>query len=341
MKRLSLLAAIVFVTTAFGQITLNQNSAPQVGTSVSNHSGGTQVWNGATGSGNQTWDMTSFDFGTTGGIEYLDPSTTPYSDDFPTATTAGSVPGTSYWSYFRAANDGLWYLGFATDLGGGLVNISDNDALTLPFPCTNGTTWTTVFRVTAEPTPGVTYVSLDSAINTVNAWGNLITPRWTESALRQLRHGYSMTFVNGIQIGATFESWMYSWLTANPLRGMTFTNSGATGPEYTTGDLIYTSEGGVNADPVRGPVAESFRLSQNYPNPFNPTTNLPFELAKSSHVELTIYNELGQAVQHMSYDLGAGQHVLPIDGSAWGSGSYFARVMAGSEVQSTRMVLTK
>jgi hypothetical protein len=337
---LVVLTALV-MSSAFAQITLNQSSAPTVGQSVSNHSAGTQNFNGTTGSGNMNWDMTSYAFGTTGGIEYIDPATTPFGDSFPTAQVAAGVPGASSWSYMRTAANGLWYLGFGTEIGGGLTNIADVDALMVPFPCTYNTSWSTVIRVTIEPAPGTSYVTLDSTYNVVNAWGNLITPSWTESALRVLGHGFTSAYLNGNQVGATFESYDYQFITANSLRSMTFTNSGATAPGYTTGDLIYTSGGTVDVPAPRGPVSESFKLSQNYPNPFNPTTILPVELAKSAKVDVTIYNEMGQVVSESTYDLSAGQHSLPIDGSAWGSGNYFAKVMAGNEVQTARMVLVK
>ena len=41
----------------------------------------------------------------------------------------------------------------------------------------------------------------------------------------------------------------------------------------------------------------AFRLSQNVPNPFNPSTWIPFELARSGHVRLTIYNLAGQKIR--------------------------------------------
>ena len=342
MRTLFAFALCALITgSVFAQITLNQSNAPSIGQTDSKHAAGTETFTGTTGSGNINWDMTSYNFGSTGGTEYIDPATTIFADSFPTATVATTIPGTSTYSYMRVASNGIWYLGFGTELGGGITNIADVDALMLPFPCTNNTTWTGVIRVTYEPIPGFSSVSIDSTIYTVNAWGNLTTPLWTESALRILSHGYVTGYLNGQPVGPTTESWDYQWITADPMRSMSFSNSGATGPEYTVGDLIYTTAATVDVDPIRGPIAENFKLSQNYPNPFNPSTTLPIEMAKSGKVELTIYNEMGQVVSQMNYDLGAGQHELPIDGSAWSTGSYFAKVMTGSEAQTTKMVLVK
>jgi len=38
-------------------------------------------------------------------------------------------------------------------------------------------------------------------------------------------------------------------------------------------------------------------LNQNYPNPFNPTTAISYQLSGSSHINLTVYDGLGQKVR--------------------------------------------
>ena len=41
-------------------------------------------------------------------------------------------------------------------------------------------------------------------------------------------------------------------------------------------------------------IIKNFQLSQNYLKPFNPVTSIKYQVARQSHVELSIYNIVGQ-----------------------------------------------
>jgi hypothetical protein len=93
------------------------------------------------------------------------------------------------------------------------------------------------------------------------------------------------------------------------------------------------------------PVA--FALHQNYPNPFNPTTTISFDIPERSHVELTVYNLLGQALAHpLDIELPAGSHEVAwdgrdSDGNPVASGIYFYRLQAADYSDVRKMVLLK
>ena len=63
---------------------------------------------------------------------------------------------------------------------------------------------------------------------------------------------------------------------------------------------------GAVAD-IKASIPETFVLSQNYPNPFNPVTTIPFTVAVPTHVQISIYNLLGQKVAMLEnrwFDMG-------------------------------------
>jgi PKD repeat protein len=85
-----------------------------------------------------------------------------------------------------------------------------------------------------------------------------------------------------------------------------------------------------------------FELSQNYPNPFNPKTVVSSQLSVASNVKLVVYDLLGREIAVLVNERrSAGSYRDMFDGSGLASGVYVYRLMAGSFVQSRKMILVK
>jgi hypothetical protein len=91
----------------------------------------------------------------------------------------------------------------------------------------------------------------------------------------------------------------------------------------------------------------SFTLSQNYPNPFNPTTTIDFSIQASQHVNLTIYNIIGQHVKTLVDGvMSAGAHTVEWNatddrGQGVATGIYLYRLQIDSHSQAKKMLFLK
>ena len=104
---------------------------------------------------------------------------------------------------------------------------------------------------------------------------------------------------------------------------------------------------------MHGPVAatvslpEQFHLYQNYPNPFNPETTIRFTLPQAGHVQLVIFNLLGQKVRTLvDGDRKAGFYSLRWDGrvefgNPAASGIYYYVIKSGNFHDTMRMILAR
>ena len=113
---------------------------------------------------------------------------------------------------------------------------------------------------------------------------------------------------------------------------------------YTTSESqfrIYQVDALSSAKPHTS-IPQEFALHPAYPNPFNPSTVISFSLPKTQHAKLTVYDVTGRQVQVPSDGvLSAGEHRVTFDGSTLSSGVYFARLEAGKNVRTQKMMLVK
>ena len=90
-----------------------------------------------------------------------------------------------------------------------------------------------------------------------------------------------------------------------------------------------------------------FSLSNPYPNPFNSSTELEFGIPSNSHVELKIFNTLGQEMSTLVDETRtAGIYSIRWNGKdssglTLPSGIYICRIRSGNFVDSKKMILLK
>jgi regulation of enolase protein 1 (concanavalin A-like superfamily) len=89
-------------------------------------------------------------------------------------------------------------------------------------------------------------------------------------------------------------------------------------------------------------LPETFILKQNYPNPFNPATTIEFELPRTTHVRLSIFNIFGQEIATLVDEvLTPGVKSVSWDAHGLSSGVYFYRFSAGTFSDAKRLLLLK
>jgi hypothetical protein len=91
-----------------------------------------------------------------------------------------------------------------------------------------------------------------------------------------------------------------------------------------------------------GSAPSKFSLSQNFPNPFNPSTEIKFDIPKTSNVKLEIYNILGEKnASLVDQILQPGSYSVSWNASNAPSGVYFYRISAGDFTATKKLILIK
>jgi hypothetical protein len=89
-------------------------------------------------------------------------------------------------------------------------------------------------------------------------------------------------------------------------------------------------------------IANTYSLAQNFPNPFNPVTKISYSIPKSSEVNLTVYDILGQKVASLVNEKqDAGSYSVDFDASSLSSGVYYYKIETGDFTSIKKMTLVK
>jgi len=107
--------------------------------------------------------------------------------------------------------------------------------------------------------------------------------------------------------------------------------------------LLLRCDGTTWIDQNTGQIyPNKFTLRQNYPNPFNPVTSIKYQVARTSQVDLSIFNILGQKVATLVSDKQqAGDYNVEWDASGFASGVYLYRLTADKFIEIKKLVFIK
>ncbi|SVB01051.1 uncharacterized protein METZ01_LOCUS153905 [marine metagenome] len=89
-------------------------------------------------------------------------------------------------------------------------------------------------------------------------------------------------------------------------------------------------------------IPGDYNLHSVYPNPFNPVTTIAYEVPNTSQVTIKVYDISGREVaQLVNSEIAQGFHTIDWNATNHASGAYFVKMVAGSFVQTRKMILLK
>ncbi len=101
--------------------------------------------------------------------------------------------------------------------------------------------------------------------------------------------------------------------------------------DYSTARL-FTTGTVLDVEAIAGVVPKEFTLFQNYPNPFNPSTTIRYDIPRTAHVTISIYDVLGRVVAKLVDGIQrANSYSVQWNPSGLSSGIYFCRIQAQSQ----------
>ena len=89
-------------------------------------------------------------------------------------------------------------------------------------------------------------------------------------------------------------------------------------------------------------LSSEYNLGINYPNPFNARTTITYELSRDSHINLSVFNVLGELVITLVNETKqAGRYTVDWNANNSLSGTYFCRLDAGDKSETRILQLLR
>jgi len=99
---------------------------------------------------------------------------------------------------------------------------------------------------------------------------------------------------------------------------------------------------GVSNAGVDDNSQSGYRLAENFPNPISSTSEIPYNLAQSGPVSITVYNTLGEQVATVvNGTQGAGEHSATFQAGTLPNGMYYYKLQSGNFTATRTMVISR
>ena len=303
--------------TAQPVITYNGN-APQIG-DIYHESGSFGTFDPGPAGGGQSWDFSAIQPAISVEVTAVNPSTTPFANDFPEATIAFRDNDSSLESYnfWQLTGSEYFYIGMGTSPGPNpSINHYPDTKKIMQYPFAFNDTYTDNYFYD-YPSALMLLHRRGTIITIADAWGNIKTPAGTYNStlrIKKLMVYTDSVWNNGgelMSVTAHSET-VYEWYTATshyPVLHIQVTEAGTL--------ISYTSlVGGIENNPLLSQISV-------YPNPANDIINVKLTDVISGKVEISLLNPKGQTLTQLTE---TGNRIFSTDISRLASGAYFIRI---------------
>ena len=315
--------AFLFTTGISAQpvITYNGN-APQIG-DIYNVSGTFGTFDPGPAGGGQSWDFSDVQATLTAGVTAVDPSSTPFADEFPEATLAFRDDDNSLetYNYWQLTGSELFFLGMGSDPGTNpdIIHYLDPRKI-MQYPFAFNDTYTDSYFY-AYPSAIMLIHRRGTIIAMADAWGSVKTPAGSYNSTLRIKkvktYTDSVWNTGGDLMSVTPHTETdFEWYTATshyPVLHIQVTEAGSS--------LSYTSlVGGIEDNPLLSQISI-------YPNPADDIINVRLSDAVSEKIEIALVNQMGQQLTQLTK---TGNHRFSADIGGLAPGVYFIRIKSSS-----------
>jgi hypothetical protein len=283
---------------------------------------------------NQTWNFTGIQVGSFTSNTVLNPASTPYFSDFPTATAAFSM-GNGKYQYYKVNSTSTQLLG---QKDANQAQVYQNTQTVINYPFTYNTNNTDVML--CNYSAGLMVYRTGSSSTTGDAYGTLQLPSSTFNNVLRVHYVYeykdSMDF-GGVSQVTYFKVNEYHWFNStdvDPLFSILYVSTGVPG-NMTDIKLVSVSSSAVGIETPQNSL--QFGL---FPNPASTEANLQFDSKSESQVKYEIFNLAGQKVKQGDFgSLSAGNKTEKLNVADLSSGIYFLTLDIGGVLSKQKLII--